>query len=203
MLKRTKVSLNKISTDAAIQLIRDTLNKGVNIKEVYVDTVGPAEKYQEMLENKFVNHGIIFKVSAKADSLFPSVSAASIVAKVTRDNEVKNWKFKEEGDGSKIFDNKFGCGYPSDPLTKKWMASNLDPVFGYPNIVRFSWKTTSNQFKANGTTIKWENYVEDEDGTVRMPFIDKKNKTIDMLRVKKKFSYLENNGITFNNLNII
>jgi len=33
----------------------------------------------------------------------------------------------------------WGCGYPSDELTKRWMANNLHPVFGFPDLVRFSW----------------------------------------------------------------
>ena len=34
-----------------------------------------------------------------------------------------------------------GSGYPSDPDTKKYLLRVLDPVFGWPGIVRFSWQT--------------------------------------------------------------
>jgi hypothetical protein len=36
----------------------------------------------------------------------------------------------------------YGSGYPSDPICKKWLAGTLDPVFGYPDVVRFSWGPT-------------------------------------------------------------
>jgi len=74
-------------------------------------------------------------VAKKADDLYKVVSAASIMAKVTRDNILKYWKFQEIGD----FDFKFGSGYPSDPYSKGWLLRNVDPVFGFPNVVRFSW----------------------------------------------------------------
>lgn len=32
-----------------------------------------------------------------------------------------------------------GSGYPSDPLTKAWLKTHLDPVFGWPSVARFSW----------------------------------------------------------------
>ncbi|MEQ2180484.1 Ribonuclease H2 subunit A [Goodea atripinnis] len=47
--------------------------------QVYVDTVGPAEKYEVKLSQRFP--GIKVTVRPKADSLFPVVSAASICAK--------------------------------------------------------------------------------------------------------------------------
>lgn len=51
---------------------------------VYIDTVGPKEKYTEKLIQKFMHmkHDVKFIVSEKADSKYPVVSAASICAKV-------------------------------------------------------------------------------------------------------------------------
>jgi ribonuclease H2 subunit A len=49
--------------------------------QVYVDTVGVAERYQDYLTKAFQGR-IKFTVTKKADSLFPVVSAASICAKV-------------------------------------------------------------------------------------------------------------------------
>jgi len=43
---RQKCSLNEISHNSATGLIQRVLDRGVNICEVYVDTVGSAEKYQ-------------------------------------------------------------------------------------------------------------------------------------------------------------
>lgn len=56
-------------------------NALINPFQVYVDTVGDPEKYRVKLSEIFP--AIKFVVAKKADSLYPVVSGASIVAKVT------------------------------------------------------------------------------------------------------------------------
>jgi ribonuclease H2 subunit A len=142
MLSRQKYSLNQVSMDSAINLIRKAASAGVNIDHVYVDTVGPPEKYQAYLKSIFPSYKIT--VAKKADSTFPIVSAASICAKVTRDHSLKVWKFEK---GLQLTQKDFGSGYPADPTTKKFLAENCDPVFGFPQLVRFSWSTTTEVLK--------------------------------------------------------
>ena len=68
----------------------------------------------------------------KADRDYPLVSAASIVAKVVRDNEVA--KLREAyGD--------FGSGYPSDPKTKRYFKGWLEEGKEPPEWTRKSWKS--------------------------------------------------------------
>jgi len=138
MLRMTSYNLNAISHDACMWLIQSVVDDGVDVREVYVDTVGDPAKYQAKLQTRFP--ALLITVSKKADSLFPIVSAASICAKVTRDHLLRDWHFREVGLGAAT---KLGTGYPGDPTTKKWLAAHSDPVFGFPSIVRFSWKTTS------------------------------------------------------------
>eukprot|EP00124_Ichthyophonus_hoferi_P005515 Ihof_evm1s821 gene=Ihof_evmTU1s821 len=137
MLRRKKYNLNAMSYDSAIGLVRKALSHGVKITQLYVDTIGDAKKYQHMLSGLFP--GITVVVESKADDTYPIVSAASICAKVTRDTEIKQWRFEEQEltDISRVF----GSGYPGDPNTKAWLHQNLDPVFGFPSLVRFSWGT--------------------------------------------------------------
>ncbi|XP_042559925.1 ribonuclease H2 subunit A [Clupea harengus] len=156
MLQRMKYNLNALSHDAAIGLVQFALDSGVQLKEVFVDTVGPAEKYQDKLSQRFP--GIEVTVRPKADSLFPIVSAASICAKVARDHAVKGWKFLE--DLGKV-DTEYGSGYPGDPKTKSWLLNYLDPVFGYPQFVRFSWSTAQTLLDSNAVPVHWDDDEED------------------------------------------
>lgn len=107
-VNRSKYNLNALSHDTAINLIQKSLENEVQLKEVFVDTVGPADKYQAKLENIFPNLKI--KVSNKADSLYKIVSVASICAKVIRDHAIKNWNFIENVPFSEV---DYGSGYPS------------------------------------------------------------------------------------------
>lgn len=69
-----------------------------------------------------------------ADSTYPVVSAASIIAKVTRDREIEKL--------AKKFGN-IGSGYPSDPNTLAYLSSYIDEHRSPPPIARKSWKTVS------------------------------------------------------------
>jgi ribonuclease HII len=46
MLARDVVSLNNIAAEDTFQLIDEALERGVNLTEVYVDTVGDADRYK-------------------------------------------------------------------------------------------------------------------------------------------------------------
>ncbi|GAA6039314.1 hypothetical protein JCM8097_003259 [Rhodosporidiobolus ruineniae] len=157
MLRRTPYNLNAQSHDATINLIREVLEKGYQVKEAYVDTVGPAADYQAKLSSLFPT--VNFTVTSKADALFPVVSAASIVAKVTRDRILEEWVFAEPGvgegeEGEEV--RVFGSGYPSDPKTVAWLQSNFDPIFGFPNVARFSWAPVRNALQKKGAACKWD-----------------------------------------------
>ena len=157
MLRRHKYNLNAISHDTAIGLIQGVIDSGVNLKEVYVDTVGPPDKYQDKLKGIFPDLNIT--VAKKADSLYPIVSAASICAKVARDWAVQRWKFEE---GVVEADTAYGSGYPGDPKTKKFMADTLDPVCGFPQFVRFSWSTAGTIMQNKAFGVSWEDQEDDD-----------------------------------------
>ncbi|XP_048650969.1 ribonuclease H2 subunit A isoform X3 [Marmota marmota marmota] len=108
MLGRVKYNLNALSHDTAAGLIQYALDQGVRVTQVFVDTVGLPETYQERLQQRFT--GIDVTVKAKADALYPVVSAASICAKVARDQAVKNWQFVED---LQDLDADYGSGYPN------------------------------------------------------------------------------------------
>uniref|UniRef100_A0A669QZN0 Ribonuclease n=1 Tax=Phasianus colchicus TaxID=9054 RepID=A0A669QZN0_PHACC len=151
MQQRSKYNLNELSHDTATELIQHVLDNGVQVAEVFLDTVGPAEKYEAKLRGRFP--GLEITVRPKADALFPIVSAASICAKVARDRAVKCWNFTEDlGDD---IDRDYGSGYPNDPKTKEWLRRNLQPVFGFPGLVRFSWGTAQELLRHGGVPVTW------------------------------------------------
>lgn len=69
-----------------------------------------------------------------ADQKYAVVSAASIIAKVTRDRAVRTLA-KKYGD--------IGSGYPSDPVTIRYLSGYIDEHRIPPPIARKSWKTVS------------------------------------------------------------
>ncbi|MFA4862105.1 ribonuclease HII [Methanoregula sp.] len=70
-----------------------------------------------------------------ADQKFAVVSAASIVAKVVRDRAIVSFAKKY---------GEIGSGYPSDPVTIRYLSDYIDEHKVPPPIARKSWKTVSN-----------------------------------------------------------
>ncbi|PQQ06219.1 ribonuclease H2 subunit A isoform X1 [Prunus yedoensis var. nudiflora] len=120
---------------------------------------GDAEKYRTKLSERFP--AVKFVVAKKADSLYPVVSGASIVAKVTRDRALQDWVLEETAED---LHKNFGSGYPGDPNTKAWLQHHKHLVFGFPTLVRFSWGTCTPYFK-DIVEVLWESNETDADGS--------------------------------------
>lgn len=59
---------------------------------------------------------------------------------MVRDRIISNWCFTEPKLNESRHAKNFGSGYPSDPICKEWLNQNkMDPIFVYPDVVRFSW----------------------------------------------------------------
>ncbi len=95
------------------------------------------EKFSARLESSTDGLGIIAK--HKADDLYPVVSAASIVAKVTRDRMIEDLH-KELGD--------FGSGYPSDHYTMDFIAGWIRDNGCPPPHARRSWEPVRQMMSA-------------------------------------------------------
>ncbi|MBM3199627.1 ribonuclease HII [Candidatus Woesearchaeota archaeon] len=77
-----------------------------------------------------------FIVEHKADQNFLECSSASIVAKVMRNQEVS--------DLEKKYGITIGSGYPSDPMTQKFLKEQYN---NYPRLFRKSWLPSKKQAK--------------------------------------------------------
>jgi len=95
----------------------------------YVDScdVNP-KRFGKKISQLSDNHKI--KSYHHADSRFVVVSAASILAKVTRDRAIA--RLRKE--------HNLGSGYPSDSVTVKFVTRYYKKNHEMPNFVRKSWK---------------------------------------------------------------
>ena len=127
-LRKTK-SLNVIELDAFIKIIEK-----LSGDEVYIDLPESGDRFEAQIRLR-VKRKLKLILEHKADENYPIVSAASIVAKVVRDREVR----KIENELGTIL----GSGYPADPVTKKYLESLTGKGGEFPKYVRHSWKTVS------------------------------------------------------------
>ena len=127
-LRAKGVNLNEIERKGMEELL-----KKLDFDKAIVDAVDvkPA-RFEDRLKRAT---GCDVTAEHKADDKYIEVSAASIIAKQTRDEAISeiNKSFEDVGG--------IGSGYPSDPTTKKFLSNYTYNEM--PDFVRRSWSTVA------------------------------------------------------------
>jgi len=126
---RTGMTMNACVARAHAQAI-DKLSPAI----AYVDACDVnAFRYADMVKSHLETSCEVVS-EHNADQTFKVVSAASIVAKVTRDRVITALSKKY---------GEIGSGYPSDPVTIAFLSAYIDEHKCPPPIARKSWKTVT------------------------------------------------------------
>ena len=122
------INLNEIEKNAMESILLK-----MKPEKAIVDAVDvKAERFQD---NLCKDTGINVIAEHKADDKYIEVSAASIIAKAERDNQIA------EINKEYIKSGGIGSGYPSDPKTKEFLTNyTYDEM---PDFVRRSWATVA------------------------------------------------------------
>jgi len=97
---------------------------------VYIDCPSPnIQAFTSFIRQRLKDKTLEVIATHKADVNYPCVSAASIIAKVTRDRIIDKLK--------KQYNIDFGSGYPSDPTTRDFLEENWNKY----NFFRKSWQS--------------------------------------------------------------
>ncbi|ASJ03211.1 ribonuclease HII [Thermococcus profundus] len=124
-----EVTLNEFEVE---NFVRALNSLKVKPDVVYIDAADVKEERFGEEIGKRLDFSAEIVAEHKADDRFIPVSAASILAKVTRDREIE--KLKEEY-------GEIGSGYPSDPRTRAFLEEYYREHGDFPPIVRRTWKT--------------------------------------------------------------
>jgi ribonuclease HII len=143
--KRCQCEVRVVSAREIDDLRKDiTLNQlEVNVYADIVSALRPAKAYVDSVdtnEERFgkdilrqLDHEVDIVSRHKADDIYPEVGAASIIAKVERDRIVKAIGLEIGKD--------IGSGYPSDPVTQRFLRDWYSENGDLPPHTRRSWKT--------------------------------------------------------------
>ncbi len=129
----SRIKLNELEAHACADII-NTINKGFKQIKVYIDcpSVG-IKSWEDYLKTKIENlSNLEVHSEHKADKNHVCVSAASIIAKSTREKEMD--KLKEK------YGPEIGSGYCSDPLTIKFLEKYSEK-YEHDGIFRKTWST--------------------------------------------------------------
>ncbi len=124
-----EVSLNRVEARAFAEVIRDLAPD-----EVIVDCCDTDEARFGARVLRDLGYDLPLRAEHKADQNHPVVSAASIVAKVARDEEVRRIGFE--------LGQPVGSGYAHDPNTRAFLKQWLTVHGEMPPYTRLAWKTS-------------------------------------------------------------
>ncbi|MBI5223822.1 ribonuclease HII [Candidatus Micrarchaeota archaeon] len=123
-----EMSLNDIEAKFMAQLVQRAGDA-----DIMIDM---PDRYSWTFKERMAKFGAHkFEAQHKADANYPIVAAASIFAKVTRDQRTAQIR--------EITGVDFGSGYPSDPKTKK-AIENKEERTRISEYLRWEWKTLEN-----------------------------------------------------------
>lgn len=126
-LLRKKMSLNELEAQKIAGLLGGLSSRP---DVVYVDAPDTIEgNFARRIARCGIKHKIVSE--HKADSNYPVCSAASVIAKVERDLEIRGLEGKY---------GRLGSGYPHDPDTIGFLNRCIERK-EYPDIIRQSWDT--------------------------------------------------------------
>ena len=136
--RRTRMSLNDVELD----MFREAVSK-IPVTRVYADCPDVNEmSFSNALSIRLNNVTVIGRHTA--DDTYPVVSAASIIAKVTRDRMVE--------DISKEFGVDIGSGYPSDEKTMGFIKEWINKNGVSPKHTRNSWEPVRKLLSVSANT---------------------------------------------------
>ena len=129
---RETMTLNDLELHIFVSIAQKKMAQTYILDSVDVDS----ERFQTNFQS---NLGWKTHVVAqhRADALYPVVSGASILAKTCRDAEIR----RIAGELERSLGIPLGSGYPSDPITIKFLVTWLQEFGELPPHTRHSWKT--------------------------------------------------------------
>ena len=119
--------LNKLEVEAMAEVINN-----LHVDEVYIDCCDiNQERYKECVKCRLISCNTKLYSMHHADQLNLVVSAASIIAKIVRDNEIQ---------AIRRIHHTIGSGYPSDEKTMYFIREWVKKYKNAPGFARKSWR---------------------------------------------------------------
>lgn len=137
--RREEMSLNEVELRMFAEAVSSQPRDAVYADCPDVNEVSFTERLSKLL-----SPDVTVVAKHKADDTYPVVSAASIVAKVTRDRMLDDIR--------REYDVNIGSGYPSDHYTMDFIAQWIKDNGKAPEHVRCSWEPVRKMLSARANT---------------------------------------------------